>query len=964
MNELNIVPNTGTFGEIAERINANFGLLETAVREVEGNTSKECGLFSTLEALQKAHPHPTVGAQAKIGAEPPYAIYVCETDGVWKNTGKTVSPAVSVQVPKVMQTSGGSEDSVMSQKAVTALLTEYDVSAANGGRAYTLADAIAAVPAEFQKPGLKLSFVDSASERYVTFTCVGRAWSTDVSMWKMLGEKMKVMNGRGVSEDSAMSQKAVTAELYDVSENGIRVPLQIIDGHIDENGAVVTGAQYGGFHSQPVLLKSGQKITVGVTSNVYVKQSWITITDKAGTSYMPIGGNPKEYTNTTAGDVYVAVSSVYNGQGSPYSAVISGVEYSDRFVRKEDLQYPSIRNQVSFDIKEQDRAIDYTNGRYSATLYRCVSKPIPLRIGETLHFTCCCIAPWAAISVTDAGGTCYLPVVQGKATSTTGTDEYSYTAAEDCLVVLGWNTYPLTPVEVSVERKEPFGYESKGTLSAFDNIGSVLDDVLSKGNSCCIPQFRFEPNMTIKHGGFQVSQDSFVYNMIRLGTGDVLIVTGRPETNTVMAEVDENGKFMSSIVRTNDTENTKTYMYKALRGMSVAVSLCGYKNNGIHNVASILIQRYGEKGSGCMLYDGGFTDDNLPSWKEFGTKGNITKAGKGVSLARAGNSSYIYLDRTFGINKRAARLRCVMYADTVLKFGNHITFGMGDEQKWAAIDASRNTVELGGKSEGYQFRDGGEYIIELSKDDRNASLSVTDCLTGVSKRMDAEDYCLQYDTYAICLASGRSPLLEDFCVYSLVCRPYIIFYGDSITEGEELPVIGGHVPSRYADLIGRKAGLPYLVSGRAGGGINTVSGVGWKVATELSILRPRYAMLTVGTNFGNTEEGLGAFVTMCRAVGVIPILNNIPCNDGKANAKAADVNPIIELVRKKYGVNGCLMNVATSVNNDGVTFNPDLFPAASGVKVHPNAEGHRQMFLRSMIDTPEIYVDAGVGTVG
>ena len=105
-------------------------------------------------------------------------------------------------------------------------------------------------------------------------------------------------------------------------------------------------------------------------------------------------------------------------------------------------------------------------------------------------------------------------------------------------------------------------------------------------------------------------------------------------------------------------------------------------------------------------------------------------------------------------------------------------------------------------------------------------------------------------------------------------------------------------------------------------------------------------------------------MTMCRAVGVIPILNNIPCNDGKANAKAADVNPIIELVRKKYGVNGCLMNVATSVNNDGVTFNPDLFPAASGVKVHPNAEGHRQMFLRSMIDTPEIYVDAGVGTVG
>lgn len=101
----------------------------------------------------------------------------------FQNPGWLLVGNVAGQKVDIVQSAGDSESAAMSQKAVTALLTEYDVSAANGGRAYTLADAIAAVPAEFQKPGLKLSFVDSASGMQTMYRCISRGWSTAVTDW-------------------------------------------------------------------------------------------------------------------------------------------------------------------------------------------------------------------------------------------------------------------------------------------------------------------------------------------------------------------------------------------------------------------------------------------------------------------------------------------------------------------------------------------------------------------------------------------------------------------------------------------------------------------------------------------------------------------------------------------------------------------------------------------------------------
>lgn len=48
-----------------------------------------CGLFSSLSALQAAYPHPEVGMWATIGDGIPGDIYRCDTAGEWTATGET-----------------------------------------------------------------------------------------------------------------------------------------------------------------------------------------------------------------------------------------------------------------------------------------------------------------------------------------------------------------------------------------------------------------------------------------------------------------------------------------------------------------------------------------------------------------------------------------------------------------------------------------------------------------------------------------------------------------------------------------------------------------------------------------------------------------------------------------------------------------------------------------------------------
>ena len=88
MEDLNKVPSSGTtFGNVVESINANFGLILTAITELE-QTNKRKYLFSNEAELKATYPNPDKGDYAFVGELANAIVYKCNTPGTWTNTGE------------------------------------------------------------------------------------------------------------------------------------------------------------------------------------------------------------------------------------------------------------------------------------------------------------------------------------------------------------------------------------------------------------------------------------------------------------------------------------------------------------------------------------------------------------------------------------------------------------------------------------------------------------------------------------------------------------------------------------------------------------------------------------------------------------------------------------------------------------------------------------------------------------
>lgn len=115
-------------------------------------------------------------------------IYAYQKPG-WLLMGK-VSGGTTLSITQEL---GDSATKVMSQKAVTNLITECDVSAINEGTAYSLQDAINAVPEALQKGGLTIRFINRDTDDYVSWICREKDWTTSIEKWSEVrcSEKIK-----------------------------------------------------------------------------------------------------------------------------------------------------------------------------------------------------------------------------------------------------------------------------------------------------------------------------------------------------------------------------------------------------------------------------------------------------------------------------------------------------------------------------------------------------------------------------------------------------------------------------------------------------------------------------------------------------------------------------------------------------------------------------------------------------
>ena len=88
MNELNKVPSSGTtFGKVVDAVNENFGLILTAITELE-QTNKRKYLFTNEAELKATYPNPDKGDYAFVGDLANALVYKCTTAGTWTKTSE------------------------------------------------------------------------------------------------------------------------------------------------------------------------------------------------------------------------------------------------------------------------------------------------------------------------------------------------------------------------------------------------------------------------------------------------------------------------------------------------------------------------------------------------------------------------------------------------------------------------------------------------------------------------------------------------------------------------------------------------------------------------------------------------------------------------------------------------------------------------------------------------------------
>ncbi|WP_313091929.1 SGNH/GDSL hydrolase family protein [Chryseobacterium flavum] len=337
----------------------------------------------------------------------------------------------------------------------------------------------------------------------------------------------------------------------------------------------------------------------------------------------------------------------------------------------------------------------------------------------------------------------------------------------------------------------------------------------------------------------------------------------------------------------------------------------------------------------------------------------------GLTISSPGTGNGVILNKQYNLNERFLQLKVKLSSDT--------KFYLGTQNSESNVGKAYSVIDSGAKSITifnldsttsvattntfpFSITNDREYVVRFYKLNDLTKVELIDPITG--NRAAAQISQLgQFDRYKFgFLSSTSNPIISSLSVHSIISlRPFIAFYGDSITEGNSVGVAANnpYYKDRFANLISEKLNMPYYVSGRSAG---TIDGVLSRMQSEIPYLRPKYVFVTIGTNGGNTETKLNQLVDYCESFGCKVILNLIPLYDGTTASKNAMIQGVVD-ARKLLSVK---MNVATSLNSDGVTKDNSLFANESGTLIHPNVAGNIKIYERALIDVAEIFQEVGI----
>lgn len=264
------------------------------------------------------------------------------------------------------------------------------------------------------------------------------------------------------------------------------------------------------------------------------------------------------------------------------------------------------------------------------------------------------------------------------------------------------------------------------------------------------------------------------------------------------------------------------------------------------------------------------------------------------------------------------------------------------------------------------------FVVEISKFYLDLTIKITDMYTGATAEKTiygsgkggvgagavyTDEYvsvAMQHCYYAVSASDGGSLTISKMVVTCAKCN--LLIYGDSITEGEAYwprALFENH----WVQKIIAHANGNAMSSGRSGGGISAITAV---MPNEIPFIKPKYVMVTIGTNGGGSVTDYTNIVQYIKSQGCIPILNHIPCYDNNGDTTGfRTINERIDSVRTSENIVGADFDKSTSTDHTGQNVDIDKmwyeqYPDSTYYH-HPNVEGCASMFMQLLMDVPQVF---------
>ena len=456
-------------------------------------------------------------------------------------------------------------------------------------------------------------------------------------------------------------------------------------------------------------------------------------------------------------------------------------------------------------------------------------------------------------------------------------------------------------------------------IGHFDNVAQELPLIengyigydTSNKKYVCIRENRFTPNENVVFVGYY-SKNSKKYHLM----GNFLIDGKKPY---------------------------ETYAYsKAESDNLISDSISSLKRSTVTKTNSVILYHNTLK-----------TQEN----SDFDNVDNVQVTGSGFKFITNG---YIVLNKDYSIEQRKTSIKFALAQDGVLSFFYKVYDGYALGGSLFTVDAQNNKMiiheqfaEMGQipterVSTPFNFITGREYDLTLIKEKRKNIMIVTDMVTGETKSIETDCTAVigdllnefaggrQNGRFGIWNRQGTGNYINNLYITTKLKEPLLYITGDSICEGDRCEI--GY---RYSDRVENSLGKDNVaISGMSG---TKITGVLNRLKSELPYIKPKYCMITIGTNGGNTMQNIQELIDYIESIGVTPILNHVSQTSGN---QANDINAMLDRFSDYVG---CKFDIATSLNNDiQQYYNSSLY----GDGVHPNKHGHEKMFDRFKIDLP------------